>query len=203
MKKLLVCCLLLFLLALPAAADPLPDGLRGALGQAAVAASACWEEPGLTTWFVLTRSQEGVNTLHCFTCEGGAWTEAFRTHQAIPQGEERVDLHLSEGVWHFDGVTGARQYLPGPMLLILQHGADSGEVRQLLCFQRTEPDAWSLIALNIYPEAIKLWIDGSAVTWYAAADKGQLIPVGTASCSFDSDLRRLRLQDVPLTFPCP
>ncbi len=205
MKKTLAFCVLLGMMVLcilPAMATAaLPAEIQEALGDTPIVSTAQWEEAGHDIWFVLTRSQEGVNTLHGFTGEGGGWVESFFTCEAVPQEENRLDIHISEGAWDFrDMQNDQGQYLEGPILLILQYGADDVSIDQLICFQRSAEDIWNLIALRNYPAGASVNVDENSLTYYKAVDKAQIITVGTVPCTFGRDLRSFRLSDVPLTY---
>lgn len=206
MKKVMAMCLLLgvFLLnAVPAmAAIELPFEIREAFRHADIISAAQWNEPDKDTCFVLVRTKEGTNSLVCFINENGTWIEEFSTHEAIPQGDNRVDLQISDGAWSFrNAQNDARQYLEGPILIILQYGIDGGSIEQMLSFQRSDTGVWNLIALRNYPASAVISIDAESVTYYrVVADKGQDMVIGTVLCSFERDLRDIRLLDIPLTF---
>ncbi len=206
MKKVMAMCLLLgvFLLnAVPAmAAIELPFEIREAFQHADIISAAQWNEPDKDTCFVLVRTKEGTNSLVCFINENGTWIEEFSTREAIPQGDNRVDLQISDGAWSFrNAQNDARQYLEGPILIILQYGIDGGSIEQMLSFQRSDMGGWNLIALRNYPVSAVINIDAGAVTYYrVVTDKGQDMVIGTAPCGFERDLRYLRLSDIPLTF---
>lgn len=206
MKKRTVSFVLLImtlLCILPAMATAeLPADIASGLDP--VIASAKWEDPGQDTWFVLTRSQEGVNTLHCFLSQNSGWVESFRTSAAIPQEANRILLHISEGAWDFrDMLNDKGQYLEGPILLILQYSADDASVEQLIGFQRSADGVWNLIALRNYPAPATINVDDDSLTYYEAVDKAQTRIVGRVPCPFDRDLRSFRLADIPLTCPQP
>ena len=66
----------------------LPAGIRDSLGGVKIVSSVSWEDPGRgTAWFVLTRTGDGTNTLHCFVQRNGSWTKRFSTSKAVPQGK--------------------------------------------------------------------------------------------------------------------
>lgn len=186
----LLCCML------PACADEgLPPSVADALGPSAVVSSACWEDEGGTTWFVLT--QDEIRTLHCFTVSGTGCTESFRTDGAVPQGGGQVRLIITDGVQSFaDG----RGWQPGPILLILQYDADGQSVWQRIAFRR-EGGAWRLHSLLDSASGAELSVaDGMAIR-RVPSDKGQTVAAASFPCTFDTDLRTMRLTDVPLMIP--
>jgi len=195
-KKLLLC-LLLVLSLLPAAlADALPGGVAAALNGADVLSSALWEESGYAVCFVLTRTADDARLLHYFTREGGAWTEAFATGDAVPHGTERVDLHFSDAAWDFTSRDSRR--IPGPLLIILQHGAEVGSPGQMLCFRRTDGDAWSLLACRFSDGERQFRLDEGVLTCLAYGADGGTAVIGAAPCDVEGDLRRFRLEELAL-----
>lgn len=206
MKKVMAMCMLLgvrLLNVVPAmAAIELPFEIREALQHAAIVSAAQWNESDKDAWFVLVRTKEGTNSLVCFINENGTWIEEFSTHEAIPQGGNRIDLQISDGAWSFrNAQNDERRYLEGPILIILQYGMDGGSIEQMLSFQRSDMGGWNLIALRNYPASAVINIDAEFVTYFhVVADKGQDMAIGTVLCGFERDLRYLRLSDVPLTF---
>ena len=206
MKKTMAMCLLLGVLllnAVPAmAAIELPFEIREAFQHADIISATRWNKSGKDTCFVLVRTKEGTNSLVCFINGNETWIEEFRTHEAIPQGDNRIDLQISDGAWNFRNAQKDKgQYLEGPILIILQFGMDGGSIEQMLGFQRSNMGGWKLIALRNYPASALINIDDEAVTYYrVVADKGQDRFIGTVLCGFERDLRYIHLLDIPLTF---
>ena len=181
---------------LPACADEsLPPAVADALSPAAVISSACWEDEGDVTWFVLT--QDSVYTLHCFSVSDGGCTENFHTDGAVPQDCGQVRLIITDGVRSFvDG----ESWLPGPILLILQYDMDGRSVWQRIAFRR-EDGVWRLHSLLDSASGLNLSITDGTAIWRVPADKGQMAISSSIPCTFDTDLRTRRLTDVPLTIP--
>jgi hypothetical protein len=89
----------------------IPSSIYAMLPQAKIASSAFWEEAERDTCFVLTHDEDGTNTLYCFILENSIWTERFHTTDAIPQGNNPVVIHLSEGAWDLkDSTSKDEQY---------------------------------------------------------------------------------------------
>lgn len=205
MKKTFAFCVFLLLFVINVlsamAANELPTEIQKSLQHTVITASAHWVEPCKDTWFVLARTQDGNNTLYCFIIENGIWTEHFSTYKAIPQGDSQISLHISDGAWNFkDNQNRDGQYLEGPILIILQQGMESGTVEQMINFQRSDTGVWNLIALKNYPKSANIDITEETITYYAVADKAQLMIVGTVPCCIERDLQYLCLADIPLTF---
>ncbi len=203
-KQFLVCLIVGCLLSgccCSAIASDIPVGIFAALQQAKITASAHWEEGEESTWFVAAETEKQENILYCFTVKDGVCAEVFQTNTALPQGEKRITLHISEGAWDFSGgSSGEERYIKGPILLILQHGTDNASVEQLMAFQRTGDDIWQLNSLKNYPKQADIKITENQVNYYAAVDKAQIQLVGTAPCDFERDLRYFCLSDVPLAY---
>ncbi len=196
MKWLFIILAALLCLMLPAYADgDLPPAVADALSPAAVVSSACWEDEGGITWFVLT--EDDIRTLHCFSVSDGHCTESFRTDGAVPQGGGQVRLIVTDGVWSF---VESESWLPGPILLILQYDADDQTVWRRIAFRR-EGGVWRLYSLLDSEIGIDLSVtDGMAIR-RVPADKGQTAVAASIPCTFDTDLRTMRLTDVPLMIP--
>ena len=199
MKSCLLCLLLgLMLCIAPAMAEEVPAAILDSLPNAVITASAHWDDPERTTWFVL--AQEEGNTLYCFTVENNACTQLFSTSEALPQGSGRVAVHLSDSAWDFRNIQNdGGRYISGPILLVLQYGADDQSVERLLSFQRSEADTWNLIALRDYPQVAILQIDDDTVTYFKPADKAQSEIAGVAPRRFERELRSMNLAQIPLT----
>ncbi len=204
MRKMWVVCLLLGMLLLPAmstAETDVPHEVRQLLGDVEVLSAAGWEEAEQSTWFVYARTQDGTSTLCCFVDKNGAWAEEFRTQKAVPQGNGRTELHISDGAWSFrDQDNGKGQYIKGPILILLQYDADNTAVDWLISFARSQAGVWELIAVRKYSCSAIIDVGSGGMTFYSTADKAQSVAVGCAPCCFDRDLRSFCLTDVPLTF---
>jgi len=159
--------------------------------------TAQWDREGEETKFTLMQ-EGGVNTLLCYAMENGEWVERFRTTEAMPRGENQMRLYLSDSATFFTSGN-KKEYIPGPILLVLQYGADGQSVMQMLAFQRNEEDVWNLIALRNYEVKAVMNVDADTLTYRAPADKGRSIVAGARPCTFDRNLRFFRLEDVPLT----
>lgn len=196
MKWLFIILAALLCLMLPACADgDLPPAVADALSPAFVASSACWEDEDGSTWFVLT--EDDIRTLHCFSVSDGSCTESFRTDGAVPQGGGQVRLTVTDGIWSF--IEG-ESWLPGPILLILQYDTDGQSVWRRIAFRR-EGGVWRLHSLLDSEIGIDLSVaDGMAIR-RVPADKGQTAVAASVPCAFDTDLRTMRLTDVPLMIP--
>ena len=204
MRKIPVICLLLGMLLLPAmstAETDVPHEVRQLLGEVEVLSAAGWEEEEQSTWFVYARTQDGTSTLCCFVDKNGAWAEEFRTQKAVPQGNGRTELHISDGAWSFRVPDNSKgQYIKGPILILLQYDADNTAVDWLISFMRSQAGVWELIAIRNYSRAVSIDVGSNGLTFYATADKAQSVAVGCAPCCFDRDIRSFCLAEVPLTF---
>lgn len=203
MKKMLVVCLLSMLLlpVLSAIADEMPETFLHILGEAEVLSSAEWKETYQNTRFVLTRAQNGCNMLYCFVGKNGVWAEEFCTEQAVPQGNTRTVLHLSEGAWNFrDAQSGDGEYMEGPILIVLQYSEDDAYVEWMLGFARSDTGVWELVAVRNHSRSVTIDIDSETLRYYVPADKALSVLVGCVPCRFDRDLRSFCLSDVPLGF---
>jgi len=198
MRRMTACLLVLWMLfcACGAMAEEAPGSIRDAIGNGVIVSAAKWEESGGKTWFVLAQAQETGSVLYCYGEENGRWVEKFRTSDAIAQGK-RVELHFSEGAWNF---TEGEKYFPGPILLVLQHAQDDTTVERLMAFQRTDGEAWKLIALNNYPAGMNIQINDESITYYTTADKARMVMVGSACRNVERDLRFFCIEEFPMTF---
>ena len=161
------------------------------------ALTALWDRNGEETKFTLTQ-EGGINTLHCYQLEDGRWVESFQTNAAVPQGKNQMRLYLTDSATFFTA-GGEREYLPGPILLVMRYGEDGESVMLMQAFQRSDAGVWNLIALRNYEENAVINVGAETLTYHAPADKGRTIVAGTRSCTFDRNLRFFRLEDVPLT----
>lgn len=205
MKKILpVCTILLlsfFCSFFTMAVAEIPSSIYAMLPQAKIASSAFWEEAERDTCFVLTHDEDGTNTLYCFILENSIWTELFHTTDAIPQGNNPVVIHLSEGAWDLnDSTSKDEQYYCGPILLILQYDEDRRSIEQNIVFQREDLDTWNLIFYKHYLKSADLKIDENTITYYTVADKAQKMVVGIAHYRIQRNLRYIILSDIPLSY---
>lgn len=199
MKKAFLFLLLLcglFACPFPAMAENAPPALHALLSPAVITEAIPWKEADKTTWFAITKDASSLRTLHCIAEEKGCCTELFRTGDALPQGESRLALHLSEGAWDFSDSSQGR-YLPGPILLLLQYDETEQTIERRMAFQRTHEETWHLISLKHYPSTIDAKISENSVTYYGTKEKAQQTILGTAPCFFETDVRLFRLIDFP------
>ena len=100
----------------------------------------------------------------------------------------------------YRAVADGRGWLPGPILLILQYDADGQSVWQRIAFRR-EGGVWRLHSLLDSEIGVDLSVaDGMAIR-RVPADKGQTVAAASFPCTFDTNLRTMRLTDVPLMIP--
>ena len=112
-KQFLVCLIVGCLLSgfcCSAIASDIPVGIFAVLQQAKITASAHWEEGAESTWFVAAETEKQENILYCFTVKDGVCAEVFQTNTALPQGEKRITLHISEGAWDFSGGSSGEEH---------------------------------------------------------------------------------------------
>ena len=100
--------------AAQATSAQLPLDIKAQFGSIEITDTAYWDSPG-STWFVLIRTPDGVNRLLCYVLENGAWTQKFQTAAAIPQGENRVRLYVTDKVLDFAN----DRTIPGPVLVVM------------------------------------------------------------------------------------
>lgn len=199
MKKTFLFLLLLCLAGncpLPATAEEAPPALSFLLSPFTVTKAASWQEAEKTTWFAVTKDAASHNTLHCIIEEKGRFSLLFRTGDALPQGDVRLALRLTEGAWDF-AASSEGIYLPGPILLLLQYDETATAVERLMAFQRTDEETWHLISLKHYPAKIHAKIFENRITYYGTKEKAQTTPLGTVPCFFETDMRFFRLADFP------
>jgi len=205
MKKILSACTMLLLLFFYSfftmAKAEIPSSIYALLPQAEITSTAFWEEDTRNTCFLLTHKEDGTNTLYCFIHENSIWAECFHTTDAIPQGNNAVVIHLSEGAWDFnDSTSKDGQYYRGPILLILQYSEDGRSIEQNIVFQRVHLDTWNLIFYKNYVKSADMKIDDNTITYYTVADKAQTKVVGIAHYHVQRNLRSFALSDIPLSF---
>ena len=188
---LFLCLLLAVRMGAALASGQLPRDIRAQFGSVEILDTACWDGPG-SAWFVLVRTPDRTNRLLCFMQAGGAWTLRFQTDAAVPQGKVKTRILVTAGVR--EPVTG-RVY-PGPVLTVTEYGsgekASSPERRY--AFLRSGPAEWTLFSAFFAEGQTDLYVDGDSVT-FRSGSGGAL----TVSGSFERDLRRVVLADVPST----
>ena len=119
--------------------EEIPAEIKTALSNSEIEDTAYWSGSD-STWFVLSRTEEGLKALHCFTLEGSGWMESFSTSAAIPQDENRTSVYVSDqSIRYFPE---PMEVFEGPILIINHHGNGVYEDSALITFayQRTNPD---------------------------------------------------------------
>ena len=177
------------------AGGQLPLDIRAQFGAIEIVDTAQWDGNG-STWFVLVRTPDHVNRLLCYTLENGAWTQQFQTAAALPQGDGRVRIVITDRSQDFtlNRVTG------GPILLIMQYGTGEYEssVIQHHAFARSENGEWLLFSAFFTEEQWNVAIDENEVIYHKPMDRDQN-EFHTVPVRLERNLRHADLTAVPRT----
>ena len=177
------------------ASRQLPADIRCQFGSIDITDTACWDGDG-STWFLLVRTPDHVNRLLCYTLENGTWMQRIQTSEAVPQGDERVRIVITNRVQDFAG----SRTIPGPILLIMQYGSGEYESSVLLhyAFQRTASGEWKLFSAAFQEEQVRLDFEEDSITFRTPAGQDHYASQ-TVQGTFERDLRRVRFPEIPRT----
>lgn len=181
--------------AAQATSAQLPLDIKAQFGSIEITDTAYWDSPG-STWFVLIRTPDGVNRLLCYVPENGAWTQKFQTAAAIPQGENRVRLYITDKVEDFVN----DRIIPGPILEVMQYGTGEHESGIILHygFVRSDPETWTLFNAFFWEEQTHLDIREDSVTFRTPVDQDHDIRK-TIPLHMERDLRKIDFTGIPRT----
>lgn len=170
------------------AENRLPEEIRNVLSGAEVTHSTFWEGPG-STWFVVIRAPDGTNILLCFEQHESGWVQSFHTSTALPQGKAGVKLiRITDKVQDFV----YDRTWQGPILMIL---TDDGGYTS---YQRSDSGQWNLFKVFYLDEQVHLDFDGDSIIFRTPVDQNH-DKFETVSGSFERDLRKIDLNDIPRT----
>ena len=178
------------------AEEQLPAEIRDSFSAGTeITGAASWKEQGKgTAWFVLTRTGDGTNTLHCFVQRNGSWTKRFSTSKAVPQGKNRVIISILD---YMEDYTTGKHY-SGTILDICQE--DSGdEYTELFTAYKLSPSGqWNLIRVWSYTGYASMEIGDGYITYYKDIENPRV--EGTVKGTVQRDLRYVSLSAIPKTF---
>ena len=194
---LIILVLTVFCLFSANAEEQLPPEIENSLSGMEITDSAYWDSPD-SVWFVLAKTPEGTNTLYCFTITGSEWTENFSTTAAIPQGENKVTIHISDRSVRFSPEP--EQVFDGPILIIEQYG--TGEYEESIvvnmCYQRVNGDEWKLFSAFFWQEQMSLDVDDEKIIFSKAIDHDR-DEVYIFQGEIERDLRKTDFETIPRT----
>ena len=200
MKRIISVLLAVLCFCLPAFASALsdqdlPEEIREKLDGMTVLSCYVWqgEDP---VWMIVVKSQDGMQTLYCFSLTGDTWTESFHTCKVIMQDIGKADVHISEISHDFRN----DRTLEGPNLILTQGANDQSDgIFRKVVFQRDEHLVWNLISCFYWDEQFDMDVIGSDVLFYIPKDKADSELVGTVPLFFSKDLREFSPDDIPRT----
>ena len=181
--------------AAQATSAQLPLDIKAQFGSIEITDTAYWDSPG-STWFVLVRTPDGVNRLLCYVLENGTWTQKFQTAAAIPQGENRVRLYVTDKVLDFAN----DRTIPGPVLVVMQYGTGEDEASSMAQygFVRSDPETWTLFNAFFWEEQTHLDIEADSATFRTPVDQDHDIRK-TIPLRMERDLRKIDFTGIPRT----
>ena len=177
------------------ASKQLPADIRCQFGSIHITDTTYWDGNG-NTWFLLIRTPDHVNRLLCYTLENGTWMQRIQTSEAVPQGEERVRIVITNQVQDF--VT--NRTITGPILMIMQYGSGEYESSVMLhyAFRRNESGEWQLFSATFQEEQVHLDFEEDSITFRTPIDQDHYA-FHTVQGSFERDLRHVRFPEIPRT----
>ena len=128
--------------------------------------------------------------------ENGVWTQKFQTAAAIPQGENRVRLYVTDKVLDFAN----DRTIPGPVLIVMQYGTGEHEssIMAHYGFVRSDPETWTLVNAFFQEEQTHLDIREDSVTFRTPVDQDHDIRK-TIPLRMERDLRKIDFTGIPRT----
>ena len=177
------------------ATQQLPLDIKAQFGGIHIVESVCWEGSG-STWFLLLRTPDKVNRLICYVLENGLWTQKFQTSAALPQGDGRVRLVITNQVQDFS----MDRIITGPILMILQYGTGEKEnaVIAHYAFLRSEEGIWELFRAFFSEEQVYVYIDEDTLTFRTPVDQDHS-SIRTVPACMERDLRKVDFTEIPRT----
>ena len=173
----------------------LPEEIREKLDGMTVLSSCVWQGDDPVR-MIAVKSQDGIQSLYCFSLTGNTWKESFHTSKVIMQDIGQADVHFSEISHDYrNGRT-----LEGPNLILTQGVNDQPDgIFRAVVFQRDENFVWNLVSSFYWDEQFNMDVVGSDVLFYIPKDKADSELIGTVPLFFSKDLREFSPDDIPRT----
>lgn len=195
-RAALLGCVWLFLCLCGARATAqLPLDIKAQFGSIDIRETACWEGDD-STWFLLARTPDGVNRLIGYTLENGTWVQKFQSATALPQGDGRVRLQMTNQMQDFTrNIT-----VTGPILMILQYGTGEKESSILAHYEflRSDEGVWELLHAFFQEEQVHVDFDENSVTFSTPISQDHSM-IRTVEEPVERDLRRVDFTTIPRT----
>ena len=195
-RAVLLGCVVLFLcLGGVRATAQLPMDIKAQFGSIDIRETACWEGDD-STWFLLARTPDGVNRLIGYTLENGTWVQKFQSATALPQGNGRVRLQMTNQMRDFT----RDLTVTGPILMILQYGTGEEESSILSHYEflRSDEGVWELFHAFFQEEQVHVDFEENRVTFRTPIDQDHSM-IRTVETTVERDLRRVDFTVLPRT----
>lgn len=196
---LFCCAALLCLGQAQADSDSLPQEIRqyfaaGAYAQARITGQAAWSGKGEEAFFfVLVQDKAGTNILFQFHQRAGAWAYDFHTAKAVPQGEHKVLVYVSQGGEDW----GNGLVYPGPQLVLTQED-EAGEYTQVYTAYQLSPEgSFQLFRAWNREEDASMEVLNDRIVYFRELESAQV--AGIAYGAIRRDLKDFDLSTLPGT----
>lgn len=143
-------------------------------------------------WFVLLRTAKDENVLYAFAQKGGVYKERFHTADAVPQGENAVDIDVRYSF--SDDQTGATYNKP--VLCIYQFDS-ACEYAQTSVYYYLQNGAWLLTRVKSYVPNCSIVLEDGRISYFDDIESTNIS--GTAYGTVQRDIRYVSLSALPKT----
>ncbi len=144
----------------------------------------------------MVHTPDKKNTLLCFTQSNGAWIQNFHTSAAVPQGNGKVFMYITDKVTSIY----PNRSRSGPILMLMQNGTGIYEngVHIHTSYLRSDSGRWELFDAFFWEEQARLEFEDGSFDFLITIDQDH-DEFHTFTGTFDRDLRTMDFSSIPRT----